>query len=374
MIRLSPYDLRRFSTALHDLYAIFSLEEFPSRVLTVLSRLVPADLYGYNEVNTMARQLSVTFHPAGVVSGVPEAVSIFTRYMHEHPVLSYVQRTGDGRACKISDFLTQRQFHELGLYREFYRMVGTEHQMAISIPQPPPAVLGLALNRGRGDFSERDRQMLNLLRPHLIQAYRNAGVVTHMQEEATRVARGLEESTVGFIVATKEGRVHMSTTRARRWMEMYCQDACDEGRQLPELVRRWISRQDALSTRDDDVSAPRAPLMLERVGSRLTIRLLTACGAEQHLLLLTEERTAVSPKALTQLKITTRESEVLFWVAQGKTNAETATLLGVRPRTVHKHLEHIYQKLGVETRTAAARQAFEVLRLTRQWLETPDLS
>jgi len=52
--------------------------------------------------------------------------------------------------------------------------------------------------------------------------------------------------------------------------------------------------------------------------------------------------------------LTRRESQVLAWVRRGKTNREISILLSISPRTVQKHLEHIFQKLGVETRTAAA--------------------
>jgi DNA-binding CsgD family transcriptional regulator len=52
--------------------------------------------------------------------------------------------------------------------------------------------------------------------------------------------------------------------------------------------------------------------------------------------------------------LTQRESEVLSWVAKGKTNRDIAEILGMSPRTVNKHLEHIFDKLGVETRSAAA--------------------
>jgi DNA-binding CsgD family transcriptional regulator len=52
--------------------------------------------------------------------------------------------------------------------------------------------------------------------------------------------------------------------------------------------------------------------------------------------------------------LTRREDEVLFWVGRGKTNADIAAILGIQPATVGKHLEHIYPKLGVENRTAAA--------------------
>jgi len=56
-------------------------------------------------------------------------------------------------------------------------------------------------------------------------------------------------------------------------------------------------------------------------------------------------------------RLTDRESEVLLWVARGKTNRDIGEILGMSPRTVNKHLEHIFEKLGVETRTAAAAAA-----------------
>ena len=59
------------------------------------------------------------------------------------------------------------------------------------------------------------------------------------------------------------------------------------------------------------------------------------------------------------LNLTDREHEVLGWVAEGKTNAEIGLILAARPRTVAKHLERIFQKLGVESRTAAARVALD---------------
>jgi DNA-binding NarL/FixJ family response regulator len=55
--------------------------------------------------------------------------------------------------------------------------------------------------------------------------------------------------------------------------------------------------------------------------------------------------------------LTPREAEVMIWVARGKTNRDVADILGMSPRTVNKHLEHIYEKLGVETRTAAVAAA-----------------
>ena len=57
---------------------------------------------------------------------------------------------------------------------------------------------------------------------------------------------------------------------------------------------------------------------------------------------------------LNDAALTPRETEVLSWLAKGKTNRDIGDILGMSPRTVNKHLEHIFEKLGVETRSAAA--------------------
>jgi DNA-binding CsgD family transcriptional regulator len=62
------------------------------------------------------------------------------------------------------------------------------------------------------------------------------------------------------------------------------------------------------------------------------------------------------------LGLTRRESEVLSWAAHGKTNLEIAEILGMSARTAQKHLEHIFQKLGVESRTSAAARAWEGIK------------
>jgi DNA-binding NarL/FixJ family response regulator len=69
-----------------------------------------------------------------------------------------------------------------------------------------------------------------------------------------------------------------------------------------------------------------------------------------------------SPARLESLGLTPREAEILFWVAQGKTNPEIATILGIGLTTVKKHLESTFAKLGVENRTSAAALALEKLR------------
>ena len=73
-----------------------------------------------------------------------------------------------------------------------------------------------------------------------------------------------------------------------------------------------------------------------------------------------------SAMPLETLGITPREAEVLLWVAQGKSNSDVASILDLSEKTVKIHLRHIFEKLGVETRTAAARSALEALTHVRR--------
>ena len=76
-----------------------------------------------------------------------------------------------------------------------------------------------------------------------------------------------------------------------------------------------------------------------------------------------EERLNVfDPQALKPIGLTQREGEVLAWVAEGKSNNDVGLILGIRSVTVKKHLEHIFEKMGVETRTAAVAFAIRASR------------
>jgi DNA-binding CsgD family transcriptional regulator len=95
---------------------------------------------------------------------------------------SYPSRTGDLRSIiKTPDFYSARQRHSTAMYTDYERPLGLEHHLMVCLPEAPPRTAGpkrhvrLCLSRGPGlDFSERDRAVLTLLRPHLYQAYLDA--------------------------------------------------------------------------------------------------------------------------------------------------------------------------------------------------------
>jgi DNA-binding CsgD family transcriptional regulator len=87
----------------------------------------------------------------------------------------------------------------------------------------------------------------------------------------------------------------------------------------------------------------------------LRLQYMGKLGPNEFLLRLAKESSTNLPAEFSsELGLTTREGEVLAWLSKGKTNRDIAQILGLSPRTVDKHLEQIYAKLGVENRTAAA--------------------
>jgi DNA-binding NarL/FixJ family response regulator len=108
--------------------------------------------------------------------------------------------------------------------------------------------------------------------------------------------------------------------------------------------------------------APGSSAELPTAVGHLTLRRFIEPGRDDFIILHLEENIPVTPALLIRLGLTAREAEVLFWIAQGKSNPDVATILGLGVRTVHKHVEHIFEKLGCETRAAAALTAAEILR------------
>src|ERR1700682_392593 len=366
MERLRPRDLRSVLVALQELYSFADLHSFPTRIFAALPNVVAADLLGYNEVDTLRTHVEGRIEP---FSGDVDAVlQIYARHMHEHPVVRRRLAGEREAALKVSDFLTQREFHQLGLYGEFYRMLEIEYQLALSLPASPSLIIGFTLNRTRRDFSERERLLLNVLRPHVVQAYANARAVTLMRQRVA--AARSDDATYGVIELDRSGRVRKWSDEVRNRIETEF-GGPRSSTMLPEHVARWVSEQLSGPTSEAGLRSARAPLVSARAGTRLVLRLLAGPSGDQHLVLMEARSSTTRAVDLETLGLSRREAEVLFWVAIGTTNREVATILALSPLTVRTHLEHVYQKLGVETRTAATVRALEALGWIGRFQDRP---
>ena len=329
-----PAELRRLEAFLHETSALAEAPDFPARVVAGMRHLIACDAIAYNEVELAAGRMAFLMDPADAVQ--PGFEARFVELAHEHPIIAHHLRTGDGSARQFSDFVTGPELHALAIYQEIYKPIDGEHQIAIVLPGTPGTVVGIALNRRHRGFTERERQLLNLARAHLSVAYRNA-VLYGRARQALATASGLTVD--GVVVLDEAGGVEYASPRARTLLATYF----GEG----GLVRAAVVLREWLDGGHDDHRLP--ALVRERGGHRLVVRQLV--GGDGGRILVLEER----ERAATRLSVLSpRQREVLDWVAAGKTDAEIGEILGVSPRTVQKHLERVYDLLGVENRTAAA--------------------
>ena len=166
-------------------------------------------------------------------------------------------------------------------------------------------------------------------------------LATHMRNaRAARMARdAVDVGGHGVLVMDAHARVAWQSPQAQRWLH----DA---------FPGESNSNRPGGLTGSGEPSIQRHPMS---DGSVLVARKLGAIGMGEVMWLLSvERRDPASPSRLVSASLTPRETEVLSWVAKGKTNRDVGDILGLSPRTVNKHLEHIFEKLGVETRAAAA--------------------
>ena len=364
MQRLVQRDIEALLSYLREIYVCSDLESFAARVVSTLPRVLPSESVSYLEIDLRSRK---TYGPPVVEppsSDYASEARIFERYILEHPLINHYRQTGDDRAVKISDFFTERQWRNQALYNEFYKgLRGIEHQMAIVIPTVS-ADAGIALGRNGRDFSERDRSVLDTLRPHLVQAHRNAVALTQRQHEADRLRRAVEGSERGMMVLQSKDRIRWCNGLAERWLEEYFEPVRGVDR-LPEGLARWVEHQKkSLSSAGEDVPRPREPLILKRPGKHLLVRLVADDQeVETDLLVLEERYVPISIASLKAIGFTAREAEILIHVANGKTNEEIAKTLYVSPRTVKKHLDNVYRKFSLTSRTEALSYALQILHL-----------
>jgi DNA-binding response OmpR family regulator/DNA-binding CsgD family transcriptional regulator len=158
------------------------------------------------------------------------------------------------------------------------------------------------------------------------------------------------------------GKIVWQTPLARQWMERYFgeENMPEYSATMPPELVRWLKEL----FEGGIVGLNKPTLTIPQGSGRLIFTLVEIDNDDQWVILLHEESDAAKIDALmTTFKLTRRESEVLYWAIQGKTNRDIGDILGTSPRTINKHLEHVFTKLGVETRTAASALARSKLKI-----------
>jgi DNA-binding CsgD family transcriptional regulator len=281
-----------------------------------------------------------------------EEMEIFAAFIHENPLVEalIIQRLAG--ALKITDLVTPNEFERTTLYNEFYRPAGVRNQLVTPMVISDDLMITCSINIGDKDFSDRDKTMLNTIAPHLTNAIRNAFAYQRLNSVLEIEARGI------VALGANEKPLFISES-ARLLLESYFADEKFPADALPGDLASWVKQSGALIAQSEFVS-PVAPFRVANQKGELIVRFLYNAETREKTLLL-EEKEFHSPRSFANLGLTKRETEILFLITQGKTDDVIATLCNISLRTVHKHVENIYTKLGVETRTGAMLAALKLL-------------
>lgn len=182
-------------------------------------------------------------------------------------------------------------------------------------------------------------EMLARIRVHLANA------------RLTQSARAALDVSGRYLLAVSDaGKIMWATPQAQKLLADTLSVNADDDFVLPDPMPQWLDQA------QKGKAGSKAGAMAAFPGNeQLRLQYMGKLGPNEFLLRLAKDSGADTPAEFSsELGLTTREGEVLQWLSKGKTNRDIAQILGLSPRTVDKHLEQIYSKLGVENRTAAA--------------------
>ena len=183
------------------------------------------------------------------------------------------------------------------------------------------------------------QEMLARIRVHLANA------------RLTQSARAALDVSGRYLLAVNgQGSILWATPQAQKLLSDTLAAGGDDDFVLPDPVPQWLE-----AAQKGNAGSKAAAMASLPGNEQLRLQYMGKLGPNEFLLRLAKDTSGDMPAEFSsELGLTTREGEVLSWLSKGKTNRDIAQILGLSPRTVDKHLEQIYSKLGVENRTAAA--------------------
>jgi DNA-binding NarL/FixJ family response regulator len=356
MTRLGSGDLASILEAVREVGNARDPDAFTRSVVQQVARLVPSDFVAVNEVDPDLGRVVYMTEPSSFTVA-PEFEALLIELADQHPLIHHYLATGDGSAQRISDFWTREEFHDSPIYQQIYRHLGVEYQMAMNLPAPRPLVVAIVVSRSDSDFSERDRMVLNVLRPHFVQALYNAKDQQRLRSYFSAASDASMDGGAQLILLsdppqdlTPEAMVSLYRSFGRP----------SKSSAFPPRVERWLASQRSRL----DLGPPaelNKPLRARADEDHAVLRFIPPQDDHPGALVLRFEPQTPRQRSLTSLGLTTREAEIVQCLIGGDTNAAIADRLHVSPGTIKRHLDNIYAKLGVRGRGRVTAFVLDVL-------------
>ena len=295
-----------------------------------LVELVPADVLTWDRV---ALATGAVCHEAVPAEAEPPgAFAAVVRDARGHPLLvAHAARRRS--ALRLSEAVDPRRLSHSELYGDLLHRSGVEYAIAIGLQAERAETVVIGLGRTERQFSERDRDVLDLLRPGLEDAVRT----THARARVAHALGAEPPPRTAVVLLDGYGEIEHASVDADRWLAEHF-GAAEHPGWLPGPVADWLALP------------PRPALVSVRDGRRLSVRLLPG---DPHALLLEEEVAGFRLEALRRLGLTARETEVLCVAMAMNNEADIAWELFLSAHAVRQRLAHLEAKLGVATAAEA---------------------
>jgi DNA-binding CsgD family transcriptional regulator len=311
-----------------------TMAELRQLALPGLVELVPADVLTWDRV-----ELATGAVDHEVVPAEAEPSAAFAAIVGDargHPLL-FAHAARRRSALRLSEAVDPRRLSHSELYGDLLHRSGVEYAIAIGVRSERREAVVAGLGRTERQFSERDRDILDLVRPALEDALRAA-------EARARLVRALAANPppgTAVVLLDRYGEIEHASLDAERWLAEHFGPAEHPG-WLPGPVAGWLALP------------PRPPLVSVRDGRRLSVRLLPG---DPHALLLEEQVAGFRLEALRRLGLSARETEVLCAATAINDEADIAWELFLSLHAVRERLARLEAKLGVRTAAEAVARA-----------------
>lgn len=362
MTQLSNHQLLRAHRFVLEIHAAGTVDRLRQIVPQGLSRLISSERVSFNEMTL------TNIVPTPLPSWWSRLGEVYRHHLWDHPLW---RSTRMHRVVGFDDCAHRKMWRTSALYQHYFLPLGIKHQISSLVHRGGPNV-GVAINRCSRDFSTTDRGLLELLSPHIGQAWHNALTLAAIRQPSPESSgtHGLVGTAVITLGPQADTVCDLSAEAARMVQTFFGRDSAGYAR-LPDNLSRWLRVQlERLSQTSEFSPATPDPLLIAAAGGSLTVRLVRRT-ADEVLLLLSQGSGGVSAPPARDVPtgksdqpapaLTEREREIVHWLQEGKRNSEIGIILGISARTVGKHLEHLFTKLGVDNRTAAVRAASEAM-------------
>jgi DNA-binding CsgD family transcriptional regulator len=350
--RISDERFRRILDAIDAISGASDLESYGRIATSALLGLIPSLSASYNELNHLARRAFAVITPDPGPSWFARYQAVFEAHMLDNPLVQLGIEKADTRALTWQDVPVERSILGTALDRLFYEPNGIRSQLVVFLPSPPGVMLGFALNRGSRGFTEEDRETLALLRPHLVHAYRSV----QLRSEGQSLRSVLEVQGWAVVLVGDDGLVLQTSPGTAEELRPYGVDlnpGTDLGRGPLRPLLEHIAAYDRRSP-----SVPSRPLRLRHEDRVIEASVVPGTVAP-HVVLLRRSDATQARLALAQRGLSPRQVDVALALVAGGSNRDIAESLGIAVGTVKKHLDALYQQLGVEHRAAAIARLHE---------------